>query len=153
MRAVHSFDPCLPCGVHMYGKGKVRKVVHTPTGMARWRRSAPSRSARRGASRSSPRRSRTLADPALGLRRRAGRRGRAAVRRGPRADLRRARRADPDALAQDGVVASLMLIHGLYPVDLRRGCRRRWTACARTWSPTAATSSCSGSRTGSRGCA
>ena len=30
MRAVHSFDPCLPCGVHMYGKGKVRKVVHTP---------------------------------------------------------------------------------------------------------------------------
>jgi hydrogenase large subunit len=34
MRAVHSFDPCLPCGVHMYGKGKVRKVVHTPTGMA-----------------------------------------------------------------------------------------------------------------------
>ena len=34
MRAVHSFDPCLPCGVHMYGKGKVRKVIHTPTGMA-----------------------------------------------------------------------------------------------------------------------
>jgi hydrogenase large subunit len=33
MRAVHSFDPCLPCGVHMYGKGKVRKVLHTPTGM------------------------------------------------------------------------------------------------------------------------
>ena len=24
MRAVRSFDPCLPCGVHMYlGKGKV----------------------------------------------------------------------------------------------------------------------------------
>ena len=34
MRAVHSFDPCLPCGVHMYtGKGKVRKVMHTPTGL------------------------------------------------------------------------------------------------------------------------
>jgi len=33
-RAVRSFDPCLPCGVHMYGGGgKVRKVVHTPTGM------------------------------------------------------------------------------------------------------------------------
>ena len=33
MRAVRSFDPCLPCGVHMYsGKGQVRKVVHTPTG-------------------------------------------------------------------------------------------------------------------------
>ena len=34
MRAVRSFDPCLPCGVHMYtGGGQVRKVVHTPTGM------------------------------------------------------------------------------------------------------------------------
>ena len=34
MRAVRSFDPCLPCGVHMYtGGGKVRKVQHTPTGM------------------------------------------------------------------------------------------------------------------------
>src|SRR3954464_70471 len=34
MRAVHSFDPCLPCGVHMYtGKGKVKKVMHTPTGL------------------------------------------------------------------------------------------------------------------------
>ncbi|MEA2419990.1 MAG: hypothetical protein QOE60_2196, partial [Thermoleophilaceae bacterium] len=27
-------DPCLPCGVHMYGgKGSVRKVVHTPTAL------------------------------------------------------------------------------------------------------------------------
>ncbi len=35
MRAVRSFDPCLPCGVHMYtGKGRVRKVMHTPTGMS-----------------------------------------------------------------------------------------------------------------------
>ena len=34
MRAVRSFDPCLPCGVHMYaGAGQVRKVMHTPTGM------------------------------------------------------------------------------------------------------------------------
>ena len=34
MRAVRSFDPCLPCGVHMYlGNGKTRKVVHTPTGL------------------------------------------------------------------------------------------------------------------------
>jgi hydrogenase large subunit len=34
MRAVRSFDPCLPCGVHMYtGNGKVRKVMHTPTGL------------------------------------------------------------------------------------------------------------------------
>jgi hydrogenase large subunit len=32
MRAVRSFDPCLPCGVHMYlGKGKTLKRVHSPT--------------------------------------------------------------------------------------------------------------------------
>jgi hydrogenase large subunit len=32
MRAVRSFDPCLPCGVHMYlGGGKVLKKLHSPT--------------------------------------------------------------------------------------------------------------------------
>ncbi len=32
MRAVRSFDPCLPCGVHMYlGDGKVLQKVHSPT--------------------------------------------------------------------------------------------------------------------------
>jgi hydrogenase large subunit len=31
MRAVRSFDPCLPCGVHMYlGKGKELELKHTP---------------------------------------------------------------------------------------------------------------------------
>jgi hydrogenase large subunit len=31
MRAVRSFDPCLPCGVHMYvGPGQVVKKVHSP---------------------------------------------------------------------------------------------------------------------------
>jgi hydrogenase large subunit len=31
MRAVRSFDPCLPCGVHMYlGGGRTLKVVHSP---------------------------------------------------------------------------------------------------------------------------
>jgi hydrogenase large subunit len=31
MRAVRSFDPCLPCGVHMYlGGGKTVKRVHSP---------------------------------------------------------------------------------------------------------------------------
>jgi len=31
MRAVRSFDPCLPCGVHMYlGNGKVIKRLHSP---------------------------------------------------------------------------------------------------------------------------
>jgi hydrogenase large subunit len=34
MRAVRSFDPCLPCGVHMYlGNGKVLKTAHSPTGV------------------------------------------------------------------------------------------------------------------------
>src|SRR5437016_5154261 len=34
MRAVRSFDPCLPCGVHMYlGGGKVLKTAHSPTGV------------------------------------------------------------------------------------------------------------------------
>ncbi|MCS0604873.1 nickel-dependent hydrogenase large subunit [Streptomyces sp. LP11] len=32
MRTVRSFDPCLPCGVHMYmGKGKTLTTVHSPT--------------------------------------------------------------------------------------------------------------------------
>jgi hydrogenase large subunit len=33
MRTVRSFDPCLPCGVHMYlGEGRELRVVHSPTG-------------------------------------------------------------------------------------------------------------------------
>jgi hydrogenase large subunit len=32
MRTVRSFDPCLPCGVHMYlGPGKELQVRHSPT--------------------------------------------------------------------------------------------------------------------------
>jgi hydrogenase large subunit len=32
MRTVRSFDPCLPCGVHMYlGKGKTLERRHSPT--------------------------------------------------------------------------------------------------------------------------
>jgi hydrogenase large subunit len=35
MRTVRSFDPCLPCGVHMYiGDGKVLKQMHTPSALA-----------------------------------------------------------------------------------------------------------------------
>lgn len=34
MRTVRSFDPCLPCGVHMYlGKGKVLDKMHSPAMM------------------------------------------------------------------------------------------------------------------------
>ncbi len=32
MRTVRSFDPCLPCGVHMYlGEGKTLQKLHSPT--------------------------------------------------------------------------------------------------------------------------
>ncbi|MDT5032060.1 MAG: hydrogenase large subunit, partial [Actinoplanes sp.] len=32
MRTVRSFDPCLPCGVHMYlGGGKKLDLLHSPT--------------------------------------------------------------------------------------------------------------------------
>jgi hydrogenase large subunit len=35
MRAVRSFDPCLPCGVHLHlGPGKLIKQLHTPTAFA-----------------------------------------------------------------------------------------------------------------------
>ena len=35
MRAVRSFDPCLPCGVHMYlGPGKVLQKMHTPSALS-----------------------------------------------------------------------------------------------------------------------
>lgn len=35
MRAVRSFDPCLPCGVHMFlGDGKTLRQMHTPTALA-----------------------------------------------------------------------------------------------------------------------
>ncbi|MBO8190994.1 nickel-dependent hydrogenase large subunit, partial [Streptomyces oryzae] len=31
MRTVRSFDPCLPCGVHMYlGKGRELQQTHSP---------------------------------------------------------------------------------------------------------------------------
>ena len=34
MRAVRSFDPCLPCGVHMYlGPGKTLQTIHNPATM------------------------------------------------------------------------------------------------------------------------
>jgi hydrogenase large subunit len=35
MRTIRSFDPCMPCGVHMYlGDGKVHRRVHSPTAYA-----------------------------------------------------------------------------------------------------------------------
>ena len=35
MRTVRSFDPCLPCGVHMYvGGGRTVQKMHVPTGLS-----------------------------------------------------------------------------------------------------------------------
>jgi hydrogenase large subunit len=32
LRTVRSFDPCLPCGVHMYvGEGRILETIHSPT--------------------------------------------------------------------------------------------------------------------------
>ena len=139
MRAVRSFDPCLPCGVHMYtGGGRVRKVHAHADRDVLSRRASQRRAARTGAAgrrrpggadRAGPaahRRARADRRPGRARARRgAGRRGDRALRRGARADLRdrrrgrRGRRASSrERLADDGVVASLMLIHGLYPVAL-----------------------------------
>ena len=42
MRAVRSFDPCLPCGVHMYnGETKLLETRHMPMFSAHWQRSEP----------------------------------------------------------------------------------------------------------------
>ncbi|MBB5157085.1 nickel-dependent hydrogenase large subunit [Saccharopolyspora phatthalungensis] len=36
MRTVRSFDPCLPCGVHMYvGNGLEKEYTHSPTGVVK----------------------------------------------------------------------------------------------------------------------
>ena len=98
MRTVRSFDPCLPCGVHMYlGDGKKLETVHSPTqsvtgelsrGRPRTRPATRDRRAGRRASRpcSGPARRRRR----LGARR--ARRGAGPRRHGP---LRRRARADP----------------------------------------------------------
>ena len=98
-----------------------------------------------------------IADPAgAGVRRRArGGDRRSCTATGwsgsSRALSRRRRRRE--RLAGDGVVASLLLDPRPVPGGpARRACARRSTRSARTWSPTAATSSCSGSTTASRGC-
>ena len=149
MRAVHSFDPCLPCGVHMYGKGKVRKVVHTPTGMAVGG-DASSRAPEeelvgrvqaltaRGRGAARPARRGSCADEL------AGGGASSSTARGSSGSSRRSSPSVPRALAEDGVVASLMLIHGLYPVPLEDRVQEALGRCGPTWSPTAATSSCSG---------
>ena len=147
MRAVRSFDPCLPCGVHMYlGKGKVLKQLHSPTQVADptlaaeprpedGRRPQNLRAAATGSSSCStscrPRRIRdararrgAAAPGHRALRRRAGTHRRARRGRGARVLV--------DALADDELVASLLLVHGLHPdgVDGRGSSRRSSGAAA-----------------------
>ena len=150
MRTVRSFDPCLPCGVHMYlGKGKVLKKVHSPTGLEprpSWpdergdrrhrgagppgRRRPHRGAARRAARRRSTRgrgswsRSRSGSSPSSTA---AGSRGCSTVASADAGLLER--------LVADDLVASLLVLHGLHPDGLdaarRRGARRR---CGRSWS-------------------
>ena len=56
MRAVRSFDPCLPCGVHMYlGNGKILEKLHTPTAlMGLHKPAAVERTSRRFRARAGP---------------------------------------------------------------------------------------------------
>ena len=140
MRAVRSFDPCLPCGVHMYlGNGRTIKQVHSP--MFGEQRMIEAVEALLDQVESVPEPQREVDDRA-----RAGaaghvRRGAGADRRGgPGAGRGRARRA-PAAVARAASGAAW-----------RSGWRARWTRCARTCSRTAAASSCSGSTTASCGC-
>ena len=129
MRAVRSFDPCLPCGVHMYtGAGRVTKVVHRPTGPAADGAPTVDSERRPGARPGADRGARGACPTGHAQERRRGarRRDRRALRRrAARAIVGRARtrparpaRRSASSSSQDGVVASLLLIHDLYPVDL-----------------------------------
>ena len=135
MRTVRSFDPCLPCGVHMYlGKGKVLKKVHSPT-------DAQPRRPRRDATWTTHGPHRTSGPSATGIeraaRRAAGHRRAARATTGPRSccgwspsctarawpacvELVRSRgaRRCVGRLADDELVASLLVVHGLHPDDL-----------------------------------
>ena len=138
------------------GKGRVKKVVHTPTGLtARWRspRAAPVERFQELIARLESIddvEAREIAEELVGDDARA-------LRRGARADRPAPSTAAPevrDGLAQDGVVASPAPDPRPLPGAARRtGARRRSRACGRTWSRTAAASSSSGSRTASPTCA
>ena len=173
MRTVRSFDPCLPCGVHMYlGGGKKLELLHSPTQSRHRlsRRHAPDASSTRTsrlepidlrldsvrpASGSTPAeraRDRRAGRPAA--RRGAGRAGDRPLRRRARAaagDPRRRRPARRRAARRAGRRRpGRQPAAGARPASLRRrrpGSSGRWTACGPTSARTAATSSCSTSTT------
>ena len=150
MRTVRSFDPCLPCGVHMYlGDGKdaarscTRPRSRSPASEPAMTSAAPrtrppgppgGRRADRGAARraASAGRPRWRASGprswsgcvielyGAGLERLAGDRARRAAG---------STTSCSTALADDELVASLLVVHGLHPDDVRHpGRRRRWTS-------------------------
>ena len=161
MRTVRSFDPCLPCGVHMYlGQGKVaeegalarrwldepaRLTAHTarrpmaepdePPGRRRPHRVA-ARTARSrrptGWSRSGRSRSWCGSSSSSTVR----------PRPGSSSSLRRSRPAR--RLAADELVASLLVVHGLHPETLAERVAAALERVRPYSGPTGATSSCSG---------
>ena len=152
MRAVRSFDPCLPCGVHMYlGKGKVLRKLHSPTMVNNAESYAGTDDAEHAEQPSSSRRpDRAAARRSFAARstRSRGSRVEEVLAPGHRlygggpGPVVRGRSATTPAvprcsarLVDDELVASLLVLHGLHPSTSRSGCARRSTTCARTWLP------------------
>ena len=138
MRAVRSFDPCLPCGVHMYlGNGKVLETRHSPCSERRGtskRQRLESKQQPDAAERRVPRPNGTHRE--IGRQARAGGRSGVARRRarvsavhhgiawgGPRSRLGViSQTAEGEQvtrrLLEDDLVASVLLLHGLHPDDI-----------------------------------
>ena len=128
MRAVRSFDPCLPCGVHMYlGGGRTLKKMHSPMfGAPPW---LSSRTPRLDDAAVEPRLARlderaraAGADPRADGRAGAG----SGRRRWPRCTARRWRgagrwppRAAPRLVA-DELLGHLLVLHGIHPDPVER---------------------------------
>ena len=148
---------------HVPRQGPRKKVVHTPDGAllmaaaARAARSARSLPGARGAPRVDRRRRRArVAEGMIGAMLELYGEGLERIF----AALEQAPRGACDALADDGVVASLLLIHGLYPVPLAdargggarqraavHGVARRRRRARRAWRRTSRTCGCSAAAT------
>ena len=145
MRAVRSFDPCLPCGVHMYdGGGKILETRHSPMFGSRVAkgRSMPGHTGVPAAAR---------IDRGVASADRIGRRSACAEHgAGVGADSSWictapgwsgcwrswSRRALPgkvliESLGRDELVSSLLVLYGLHPLSWRTRWRRRWRRSGR----------------------
>ena len=124
MRAVRSFDPCLPCGVHMYlGEGKTLKQVHSPMFGAQHGGEAMAMDdlqAREQVARVETlcsRRSRASRPGRARERDRAGAGAARPLRRGARAARGHGRPTRPRS-PDDELVSHLLLLHGIHPVPV-----------------------------------